>query len=203
MRRIVLASASPRRRDLLAQLGLSFSVSESNIDESVVLEEGKDPEETVRILALAKARAIAEGLADDLLVLGADTVVVVDGQVLGKPSSVMDASRMLGLIQGRSHNVYTGVAIVHSATNKILTGVECTTVHMRSLSREEIEAYVATGEPMDKAGAYAIQGLGATIVTGVNGCFYNVVGLPLARVATMLREFGVELLNVQRGVPQR
>lgn len=194
MRRLVLASASPRRRQLLEQLGLRFRVRESAVDESPLLAEAGDPGRLTRALALAKAEMVACREAD-ALVLAADTVVVVDGEILGKPRDAAEAVAMLTRLQGRTHRVVTGVVLADGADGRREAVAEETLVTMRPLTRPEIEAYVASGEPMDKAGAYAIQGLGATLVTGVEGCFYNVVGLPLARVASMLKEFGIDVLR--------
>lgn len=196
---VVLASASPRRRWLLGQLGLPFTVIESDIDEAAFFRKGITPGEYVVTLALSKAKGVASRFKEPVLVLGADTVVVVDGTILGKPNSAEEAKEMLALLQGRSHEVYTGVALVEAVTGRELTAVERTEVTIRALSRNEIEAYVASGEPLDKAGAYAIQGLGATIVSGINGCFYNVVGLPLVRLASMLKEWGIDVLQREWG----
>lgn len=194
MRMLVLASASPRRRQLLAQLGLRFRVRESAVDESSLRGGFRDPAELTRILALAKAEAIVR-LEAGAVVLGADTVVVLDGDILGKPRDPSEAAAMLGRLQGRTHRVVTGVALAEGANGRRETAAEETLVTMRPLTRPEIEAYVASGEPMDKAGAYAIQGLGAALVTRVEGCFYNVVGLPLARVTAMLNVFGIDVFR--------
>lgn len=167
------------------------------MDESSLLAGSRDPAELTRILALAKAEAVVR-LEAAALVLAADTVVVLDGDILGKPRDPSDAAAMLGRLQGRTHLVMTGVALADGVGGRRETAVEETLVTMRPLSRTEVEAYVASGESMDKAGAYAIQGLGATLVTRVEGCFYNVVGLPLARVTSMLKGFGIEVLRAGR-----
>ncbi len=192
MAELVLASASPRRRQLLRQLGVTFRVRASRLDEAALRVDGASPERLVGDLALAKARAVAarEG---DALVLAADTVVVLDGEILGKPRSAAEAEAMLTRLQGRTHRVLTGVAVVDAASGRSAVAVEETRVALRPLDPQEIRDYVATGEPLDKAGAYAIQGLGALLVTGVEGCFYNVVGLPLARTAELLKGFGFDL----------
>ncbi len=200
MRSLVLASASPRRRRLLAQLGLPFQVMESDVDENGAFARGGSPEELTQALALAKAAAVARRLGgaeppQDAVVLGADTVVVIDGEVLGKPRDAADAEAMLARLQGRTHTVITGVAVVDAANGRRVTAAETTRVTVRPLTPERIRAYVAGGEPLDKAGSYAIQGLGAVLVTRVEGCFYNVVGLPLARTADLLNDFGVEVLS--------
>lgn len=189
---LVLASASPRRRELLARIGLDFRVCESGVDEGPLLAGAADPPRLTRGLALAKAMA-AGRRETDALVLAADTVVVLDGEILGKPRDADEAAAMLSRLQGRTHRVVTGVAVLDAATGRSRTAAEETRVTLRDLSPEEIAAYVAGGEPLDKAGAYAVQGLGALLVTRIDGCFYNVVGLPLARTADLLRDFGLSL----------
>lgn len=189
---LVLASASPRRRQLLAQIGLAFRVRESDVDEGPLLAGAGDPRRLTRGLALAKAMAVGR-FETDALVLAADTVVVLDGEILGKPRDAEEAAAMLSRLQGRTHRVVTGVAVLDAATGRSRTAAEETRVTLRELSPGEIAAYVAGGEPMDKAGAYAVQGLGAVLVTRIEGCYYNVVGLPLALTADLLQEFGLAL----------
>lgn len=186
---LILASASPRRAELLAGLGLAFQVVPSDFSER---HEGRprDPRRLVEALSLGKAREVAERLGAGL-VLGADTVVILSGKTLEKPADAVEAERMLKLLSGRWHDVYTGVALVRAPAGPIRVGHVRTRVKFRRLAPSEISAYVKTGEPMDKAGAYGIQGLGATLVERVEGCYTNVVGLPLAKLVTMLREFGV------------
>ena len=184
---LVLASASPRRRELLTQAGFVFRVDAADIPEDPL--PGEEPIAYVTRLAREKAEAVrarldANGSASDAVLLGADTTVVVDGQILGKPTSADDAARMLRLLSGRTHQVITGVAVI-SAT-QTLTAAEITAVQFFSLSEDEIAAYVATGEPLDKAGAYAIQGRAARWIPAIHGCYFNVVGLPLALVASLL-----------------
>lgn len=184
---LVLASASPRRRELLAQAGFRFRVEVADIPEEP--QPGEDPIAYVTRLAREKAEAVARRIADtQAWVLGADTTVVVDGRILGKPESPDDAAQMLRLLSGRTHQVITGVAIVtgEGATALSLVAAEITAVQFHSLSQREIDAYVATGEPMDKAGAYAIQGRAARWIPRIHGCYFNVVGLPLALVSNML-----------------
>jgi septum formation protein len=171
---------------LLAQVGISYLPDPARVDESVY--PGEEAEAYVRRIALAKARETAGRHAAGL-VIGADTVVVVDGDILGKPSSYEDAVRMLSMLSGRPHKVITGLALVDAATGRSAVGFEVTEVRLRELTKAEIEAYAATGEPMDKAGAYGIQGRAALFVEGVTGCFFNVVGLPLARLDRMLKDF--------------
>lgn len=185
--RIVLASASPRRRELLEQIGLKFTVIPSEISE-----EGQNlsPEAWAEHLALHKARDVAASLNGDGYVIGADTIVLLDGAVYGKPANAQDACRMLTNLQGREHQVITGIAVVRITDGAVRVDHEVTNVTMRQLKPAEINWYVETAEPMDKAGAYAIQGRGAVFITGICGCYFNVVGLPLARLTLMLEDLG-------------
>jgi septum formation protein len=183
--KLILASASPRRRELLAQAGYDFDVKPSSLTES------RRPEEDAIRFATRLAREKAEAVYarhQPAIVLGADTVVVCDGEVMGKPADPADAERMLLLLAGRTHQVVTGVAVVWGSSSPpaIEVAAELTQVTMRTLSPEEVSRYVATGEPMDKAGAYAIQGYAGRWIPRISGCYFNVVGLPLALVATML-----------------
>ncbi len=182
---LVLASASPRRRELLSQAGFAFRIQAAEIPED--LHPGEDPIAYVTRLAQEKAAAVHARLAAEhasLVVLGADTTVVVDGRILGKPESAEDAAQMLRLLSGRTHQVITGVAAV--TATQTLAAAEVTAVQFFSLSDAEIADYVASGEPMDKAGAYAIQGRAARWIPRIHGCYFNVVGLPLALVANLL-----------------
>ncbi len=188
-REIVLASASPRRRELLAQVGYSFVVEPADVDESVL--SGETPVAHTQRLAREKA-LVAARRAGTGIVLAADTVVVVDGSILGKPSDREDAVRMLTLLSGRGHRVVTGVAVLDAATGRMDVRNSITGVWFRALSAREIAAYVATGEPLDKAGAYGIQERGALLVERLEGCYFNVVGLPLSLVGIMLSGFGVD-----------
>ncbi|WP_018131531.1 Maf family protein [Effusibacillus pohliae] len=192
MGKIVLASGSPRRRELLSGLGLSFEVRVPDVDESIAGQ--MTPAEMVRTLAYRKASAVANDVRDGI-VIGADTIVVLDGQVLGKPADKQDARRMLGKLQGRGHTVYSGVAVIDAATGKHLVDHRSTLVHMRCLTDAEIAAYVRTGEPMDKAGSYAIQGIGSTLVNRIEGDYFTVVGLPMELLASMLTSFGIHVLG--------
>ena len=190
---LILASASPRRRDLLEQIGLTFSVETADIDETPYLTE--DPVEYVRRLAEHKAAAVfaRQTARDRLVVLGADTTVVCGGQdgahsgeqFLGKPVDEADAARMLRLLSGRTHWVVTGVALIAAGAAPRIEA-EITEVDFRALNEEEIAAYLRTGEAMGKAGGYAIQGRAARFIPRIRGCYFNVVGLPLARVSAML-----------------
>lgn len=182
MRPVVLASGSPRRRELLGQMGVTeFEVLPAQGEESAP--EGLTPDKLVEQLALQKAKEVF-ALRRDCTVIGADTVVVLDGQVLGKPRDEEDAVRMLTALSGRSHEVYTGMAVLSGG--KALTHAECTRVEFRVLTEAEIRAYVATGEPMDKAGAYGIQGKACVFIRGIQGDYYNVVGLPVCALHEML-----------------
>lgn len=189
---LILASASPRRRELLALLGLPFQVQESNVDEQISHQLA--PEQIVETLSRQKAQAVAGNLSAGL-VIGSDTIVVLDGEVLGKPRNEADAFRMLSSLQGREHQVVTGVAVVDAATGRTELGHRVTRVKMRALDEQEIRAYIATGEPLDKAGSYAIQGIGATFVEGIVGDYFAVVGLPLHLTAQLLSRFGVSVLK--------
>jgi septum formation protein len=184
---IILASRSPRRIHLLHQIGLSFTVQESGVDEHIP--DGIAPEEVVRRLSLEKASRVAERLHDGI-VIGADTIVVLDGKILGKPSSKGEAISMLSKLGGRTHTVFTGFAMIDVESQKSYVDYEKTEVTFRGLSNEEIESYVESGSPMDKAGAYGIQDdYGAVFVERINGCFYTVVGFPLSKFYTSWNMF--------------
>lgn len=182
----VLASASPRRRELLTQIGLTFEVQTADIDETPQLAE--DAVSYVKRLAEHKAAAVfsRQGNQARLVVLGADTAVLCEGQILGKPVDEADAARMLRLLSGRTHRVITGVALVTATARQV--AAEVTEVQMTALTEKQIADYVASGEPMGKAGAYAIQGRAARFIPRIEGCYFNVVGLPLARVSAMLEK---------------
>jgi septum formation protein len=180
---LVLASASPRRQELLRNAGIAFEVEPAQIVEDP--QPGEIAKHCAERLAREKALAIAGQRPDDV-VLGADTVVVVEGQILGKPGDEADARRMLGLLSGRTHQVITGVCLV--TNGRCVTASETTYVKMSSITEEEVRDYIATGEPMDKAGAYAIQGRASRWIPRIEGDYSNVVGLPVALVYRMLRE---------------
>ena len=187
---IILASNSPRRRELLAQIGIrDFQILSPDVDEAV--EPGLSPARMVEALSLRKAQAAAGRAGADDLIIAADTVVALDGRVLGKPQDQGEAFAMLSALSGREHRVYTGVTVLGGG--RAATEHEETAVAFRALSPEEIRDYIATGEPMDKAGAYGIQGVGALLVQGIRGDYCNVVGLPLFRLGRMLSGFGVKL----------
>jgi septum formation protein len=185
MQRLILASSSPRRKELLENLHLKFEISSSDVDESY--DPKMKPEEIVMELANRKAKVIAEKNPSSF-VIGSDTIVAVDGQVLGKPLTKDEAFKMLKLLSGRTHSVFTGVAIV--SPEKKVTFFEKTDVTFWELTDEEIEAYIKSGEPFDKAGAYGIQGLGSMLVKQISGDYFTVVGLPVARTVRELRNIG-------------
>jgi len=177
----------------LERLGLEFRTVPAEIDERPIAEGIRDPVRLVKALAEAKARAVARA-HPEALVIGADTVVVLDGDILGKPSDESEACEMLSRLSGRTHHVYTGVAVVDGTSGRSQACAEVTAVTFGRLTEDLIDRYVRTGEPLDKAGAYGIQGLGATLVERVEGCYFNVVGLPLFRLARLLEAFGHPVL---------
>jgi septum formation protein len=193
--RVVLGSASPRREELLKLICPHFEIIPSRFDEST-MPDTLSPAEHVVVSAREKARDVAAGV-EGALVIGADTVVAIDEHILGKPENREDAMRMLKLLSGRTHQVYTGVHVVNTNPGawREVGAFECTDVRFRKLSRSMIEKYVATGEPLDKAGAYAIQGRGSVLVQSISGCFFNVVGLPIYKLSLILEQFGVEALS--------
>ncbi len=183
---VILASQSPRRRDLLTLIGIAHTVQPADIDESGL--PGERPLECVERLARTKARTIA-ARAPDAVVIGSDTVVVIDDTILNKPVDTDDAVRMLRLLRGRTHIVHTAVCVILDGAEA--AGVESVSVTFRDLSDAELVAYVATGEPMDKAGAYGIQGFGATIVERIDGDFFAVMGLPIVRLTRLFARLGL------------
>lgn len=190
--KIVLASQSPRRRELLARMGVEeFEVCPSADEETAP--DGLTPDRLVEYLSADKARRAAGRFAREDIIIAADTVVAVDGRVLGKPRSRQEAVEMLTLLSGRSHTVYTGVTVCRGDVTR--TEHERTRVTFRPLTGAEIETYVDTKEPMDKAGSYGIQGLGCLLVQGIEGDYYNVVGLPVCRLGQMLRSVGFDVLS--------
>lgn len=190
MKKVILASGSPRRRDLLTQAGIDFIVCPGQYEEVFTDE---DPAQVVMKLAKGKAMEIAEqklASEDDRIVLGADTVVVFDGHILGKPKDEADARKMLSMLSGKTHQVYTGVCFVTREKGQLTAHkmYEKTDVHMYEITEEQINWYIDTKEPLDKAGSYGIQGLGGVLVSGIAGDYNNVVGLPLAKVWQYLRK---------------
>ena len=183
---LILASASPRRRELLSQAGYLYSVEAADVDETQ--RPGEPPANYVQRLAEEKAQAVFDEHRDDeaLIVLGADTTVVLDGQILGKPADAAEASTMLRRLSGRTHQVFTGIAAVTRVG--VTSVVESTDVTFAAVPDEEVDAYCATPEPLDKAGAYGIQGYAARWVPRIGGCYFNVMGLPIARTVALLNE---------------
>jgi septum formation protein len=188
---VILASASPRRRELLSLIFDDFQVLPSEFEESEVPTD-LPPVRHVEYSATMKARDVARKHPGSL-VIGSDTIVVVGDRILGKPSDAADAGLMLRDLSGRTHEVYTGLAVILGDMER--TGVECTDVAFRKLTDEMISRYVSSGEPMDKAGAYAIQGRAAVLIKSIRGCYFNVVGLPLYRLSVMLEEFGFPVIG--------
>lgn len=181
MPQVILASGSPRRRQLLEEMGLQFTVAPTDADETVP--EGAAPEQAAEELARRKAME-ASGRWPDALVIAADTVVAVDGHILGKPADSSDAVRMLRMLQGRQHDVVTGICVAWQGA--LHSAWECTLVRFDPVTDSEVEAYVATGDPMDKAGAYGIQGMAGVYIGGITGCYFNVMGLPKAALRKLL-----------------
>ncbi len=183
---IILASSSPRRSEILGMLGIEHVIFRPKLDES---DPPGDPSSMVRYLSRRKAEAAAS-LSGAELILSADTVVVLGDEVMGKPSSDEEAADMLGRLSGRWHRVFTGVTLSEPGAGRVLTGDEVTGVRFRDLDEREIADYIHTGEPFDKAGAYGIQGRGSVLVERIEGCYYNVVGLPVSRVIALFGELG-------------
>ena len=192
MKEIVLASASPRRKELLEKIGLKFKVDASDCAEEIDL--ALEPDEIMCRISIEKARAIASR-HKDAVIIAADTIGVIGKKMLGKPHTAGEARKMLAQISGKSHDVITGFTVLDTATDKIISATVNTKVYIKKLTQQEIDAYVQTGEPLDKAGAYGIQGLGAVIVEKIEGDYYNVVGLPLSALAEVLQEFGISVLG--------
>ena len=188
---IIRASASPRRKELLKKLGLRFRVEPSDYEENLAA--GLEPHELAVTLSLGKARRVAQNHRR-ALVIAADTFIVFEGKTLGKPRTEAEAREMLSTLNGKPHSVITGFTIIDTASGKVLSRSVETKVYLKKLSPDEIDAYVRTKEPLDKAGGYAIQGLGAVIVERIEGDYFNVIGLPLSALAESLKEFGVQVL---------
>lgn len=193
--KIVLASQSPRRRELLGKMGLEFTTKAPEIDETAL--SGLPARQLVEALSREKALWVARQEDPEAIVIGSDTVVVRDGEILGKPASPAQAEEMLASLSGRSHEVCTGITVCQG--DRVVSQVEVTQVTFRTLTPQEIARYVRTGEPMDKAGAYGIQGLGALLVEGIQGDYSAVVGLPVCRLGRILLDFGVDCLALSAG----
>lgn len=191
--RIVLASGSPRRKEILAQIGAAFEVIVSDCEEKA---ESREPEALVKELSAQKAAAVAEKVSGAAVVIGADTIVAFRGEILGKPKDTEDARRMLAMLAGNVHQVYTGVSLIlkeETGESRTITFAECSEVDVEAMTARQIAEYVATGEPADKAGAYAIQGKFAPHIRGIRGDYYNIVGLPVAGIYRRLYEAGIDL----------
>ena len=186
--KLILASASPRRAEILREAGFSFLVMSSAVDETPI--PGESPSDMVQRLADAKAELVAARAVGPAIIIAADTVVCLDGRIFGKPRSSDDARQMLDRLSGRTHTVLTGVTLIRLPDTERRSFVETTLVHFNELADEEISRYLASDEPRDKAGAYAIQGRGGRYIPRIEGCYFNVVGLPLAHVTRALAELG-------------
>ena len=186
--KLILASSSPRRAEILRNAGIQFSVLSSAVDETAV--PGESPQDLVRRLALAKVELVAARAVGPAIVIAADTIVALEGAILGKPRTSEDARQMLAKLSGRTHTVVTGVSLIRLPDVERREFIETTQVHFASVSKEEIAKYLSSGEPFDKAGAYAIQGLGGRFIPRIDGCYFNIVGLPLARLCKELTELG-------------
>lgn len=191
MKEVILASASPRRKELLERIGLRFKVEPSEYEENIL--SGLEPHELARKISLEKAKVVADKHRN-AIVIAADTFIVFDGRILGKPHTKTEARKMLEAISGKSHSVITGFSIIDTGKNKTLSRAVETRVHIRKLTLAEIDAYIKSGEPLDKAGAYAIQELGAVFVEKIEGDYFNVIGLPLSALTEALKEFGIKVL---------
>ncbi len=198
-RMIYLASSSPRRQELVRMLQLPVHIYPSHTDEAIEL--GTPPKSIVEQLSLRKAATAREQIlaesesAPDGIVLGSDTIVVLNGQVLGKPTDLTHAYEMLSALQGHTHEVLTGIALLDLRTEHAIIKHRLTKVTMKQLTTHQIDRYIATGEPIDKAGSYAIQGIGATLIDSIDGCYFNVVGLPISLLSDMLYEMGMDVLT--------
>lgn len=190
---LILASASPRRQELISLLGLPVRILPSLVDEDTP--DDWSPSQIVEGLSLRKALAVKEELTNSSdassIIIGSDTIVVLNGRAMGKPSDEQDARQMLKRLSGNIHEVYTGVTCIRVSDAKTVTSHRITKVKMRRLSAEQISRYVATGEPLDKAGAYGIQEIGSLLVESIDGCYFNVVGLPVSLLAVQLEQFDI------------
>ena len=189
---LILASASPRRAELLRQIGLQFQVCASVIQENMPAF-SVTPETLVQDLALDKVKQVVDMVFQKAIIIGADTIVVMENRILGKPSGPEEAEQTLSLLSGKEHFVYTGLAIMEKPSHRYELSFAVTKVKFRFLSSRAIRSYVATGEPLDKAGSYGIQGKGALLVERIEGCYFNVVGLPISKLVSMLETFGVRV----------
>lgn len=189
--RIILASNSPRRREILSQIGIQYEVIPSKFEENAL---NMSPENMVMYFAEEKAMDVAKKVKEEAFVIGADTIVYQNG-IMGKPKDNEDAALMLKNLSGVFHAVITGISVVHTPSLNKITDYERTLVKFKNISDDEIQAYIKSGEPMDKAGAYAIQGIGSLLVEKIEGCYFNVVGLPVYRLSKILEGFGYKILE--------
>jgi septum formation protein len=194
-KRIILASTSPRRHKLAQEIGLEFEIVPSGYEEDMTL--SLEPKDLVMTLAYGKAKDVAKKFSDGI-VLGVDTIVVFNNKKLGKPKNKEDAFKMLSLLSGKEHEVYSGIALIDCKTGKEIKDYELSKVKFRKISDDEIEKYIQTGEPMDKAGAYAIQGLGGIFIEKVNGCYSNIVGFPVHCIYQNLKKLGVNIFEYEK-----
>ena len=191
MKKIILASQSPRRRDLLKQIGLEFEIDSSNYEEDMTLD--MEPKKLAEYLSLGKAKDVAQRHKNSI-VISADTIVAVDNEVFGKPKTPEKAKYMLQKLSGRAHSVISGFTIIDTETNKQISKSVETKVYFKNISEEEMDAYIATGEPLDKGGGYAIQGIAALFVEKIEGDYFNIVGLPIIALTDELKNFGIKIL---------
>lgn len=194
-RKIILASSSPRRKDLLHAMGLEFTIEPSSYEEDMTLK--MKPSDLVMTLAYGKALDVAKKHKDEI-VIGADTIVVFKGKVLGKPKSSEEAYNTLKMLSGKVNYVYSGYAIIDCRTNKIVKGYDMTKVHFKKLSDKEMWSYIKTGHAMDKAGSYGMQDLGAIFTTKINGCYFNVLGLPIPKIYADFQKMGIDIFEYER-----
>jgi len=188
--KIILASGSPRRKELLSTLEIPFEIITSGVSEEV--DPNLDPVEMVKVLAKMKATAVAKKIQEGL-VIGSDTTIAFEDRTLGKPTSQENAKQMLEMLRNKKHQVISGIAILDSSSMRIEVGTVTTSIRMRNYSDQELIGYIATGEPMDKAGSYAIQGKGSSLIAEIEGCYNNVVGFPLCELVKLLEKFGVSV----------
>ena len=193
MKKIILASSSPRRRELLKIIGINFEVRPSSWDEEGQKEKKIPPEELCKYYALEKARNVVLPEYDDCIVIGCDTIVVLNNEVLGKPADSREAGTMLSKLSNKTHTVYSGLAFINKKTKEEIIDFAATDVTFRELTEFEINSYIKTKEPFDKAGAYGIQGKGGLFIEKINGCYYNVVGFPITKVYKLLSQMGVNI----------
>ena len=198
MEKIILASGSPRRKDILNMLGIPFEIMVSDADETCPT--GTAPDEMVKSLSLRKAEAVSKSLEEKAVVIGSDTVVYLDGEILGKPKDEQDAHAMLEKLSGRTHIVYTGITVIfkNEAGEKVLSAVDATEVTFRKLSPESISEYIASGEPFGKAGAYAVQGIGSIFIEKINGDFFTVVGMSPKVLSNILQRGGIDVFKLRK-----